>query len=338
MSYEPVDENGDNSDGIVVYRAETSPDGKGVVVYDGAIPSSLPISTVDEFPESSGLTSSTSSHRNPFEGQSEIEMAQYRNVVSPLDRIVARLKTVQADLPLEVYNDIETILEDYTEYLSRNATTVTDAYQAFLDLPAHQVSSKHLNKNGTTAYTRQLDRYMKSSYLKLCFERLPWLTASMILQTFISVLLTYLMTLITTHIVLVTFVPCLIGTVGNASLQPSVWVRNACQFSPSLRWAVIKCEEVVSLIIAVALACVLFVVVVIEYPEETVVAGTLAITMCISILVAVTIGIVITVLLSHIKKCNAIEGALTVITTLVDMVATGILYLIVDLFRTFGYF
>jgi hypothetical protein len=244
---------------------------------------------------------------------------EFVSVVNASDGASHRLNQLRNKLSPGIYEDIATLWMEQVEFLERHPKTT--------DL------SLLLMKPSGALYNRQFEEYMNASFWRIVRDRSPWLILTMLLLSLISITQEYLNEIVGDHFVILTYVVCLVGAVGNSSLQPSVWIKTAYMNHYPKIGLLFRREMWASLVISILLAVALFIRIIVEFPEERVAAFCLGITLIPSNIVAVLFSVGITILLNKIPWFNAGEGALSLITVIVDVLSSGILCVVVLMFR-----
>lgn len=172
--------------------------------------------------------------------------------------------------------------------------------------------------------------YLKTGVLDLARHRIVWLLVLMISGMITGGILGRYEAAFAAMPLLVTFIPMLTDTGGNAGSQSSTLVIRGIAVGeitlrdlPRVLWKELR----VSLLVGVVLSAVNFVRLMLTYPGQTAVALTVAITMVFTVLVAKTIGGALPLLAKVLHMDPAIMAA-PLITTIVDAVSLVIYFTI----------
>lgn len=170
--------------------------------------------------------------------------------------------------------------------------------------------------------------YLKTSVFSLTKNRIVWLLVLMVSSMLTGGILAKYEAAFSAMPLLVTFIPMLMDTGGNAGSQSSTLIIRGIALSeitPKDIFAVIWKEIRVSFMVGVVLAAVNFVRLVITYPGNTMISLTVALTLFCTIVIAKTLGAVLPIAAKIIKADPAIMAA-PLVTTVVDAVSLVIYF------------
>ncbi len=162
--------------------------------------------------------------------------------------------------------------------------------------------------------------YSKSSVLSIARNRLPWLLVLMVSGMVTGSILGHYEKAFDAIPLLVTFIPMLTSTGGNAGSQASTMViRSMALGDLTFRnfWSVIWKELRVALIVAVPLAAVNFARMLIFYPGNTLVSLTVSLAMIATVILSKIMGGVLPMVANVVHIDPALMAA-PLITTIVD--------------------
>jgi magnesium transporter len=165
--------------------------------------------------------------------------------------------------------------------------------------------------------------YLKTGVLEMAKNRIIWLLALMLSAMVTGYELTSFQEAFTVLPLLVTFIPMLMDTGGNAGSQSSTMIIRGMALSEiRLRDAgkVLWKEVRVSLLVGVILAAVNFARLVITYPGQSGVALVVAVSLLLTVVVAKSIGCLMPMLAQLLRFDPAIMAS-PLITTIVDAVS-----------------
>ncbi|MDO4788170.1 MAG: magnesium transporter [Johnsonella sp.] len=162
--------------------------------------------------------------------------------------------------------------------------------------------------------------YLKTGVLELSRNRIVWLLVLMISGMITGGILTKYETAFAVLPLLVTFVPMLTGTGGNAGAQSSTLVIRGMavgELEPGDVLKVILKEGAVSMLVGFVLGAVNFIRLILMYPGEYMICLTVVLSLFATIIMAKTVGGVLPLLAKKLKFDPAIMAA-PLITTVVD--------------------
>lgn len=175
--------------------------------------------------------------------------------------------------------------------------------------------------------------YLKTGVFDLARHRIVWLLVLMVSGMLTGGILGHYEAAFAAMPLLVTFIPMLTDTGGNAGSQSSTLVIRglAVQEIGLGDWLRVFWKELrVSLLVGVALSAVNFVRLLLTYPGQLLIALTVSITMVFTVLVAKTIGGVLPLLAKACHMDPAIMAS-PLITTIVDAVSLIIYFTVAQL-------
>lgn len=170
--------------------------------------------------------------------------------------------------------------------------------------------------------------YLKTSVLEMAKHRIPWLLVLMISATVTGGILAKYENAFAVLPILVTFVPQIMDTGGNAGSQASTMIIRGMAVGDIELRDVLKVlwkEMRVGLICGVTLAAVNFVRIILFYPGQIQVALVVIVSMCITVILAKMIGCLLPMAAQRIGIDPAIMAS-PLITTLVDAVSLTVYF------------
>ena len=170
--------------------------------------------------------------------------------------------------------------------------------------------------------------YLKTSVLELAKNRITWLLVLMVSSMLTGGILTRYEDAFQVMPLLVSFVPMLTDTGGNAGSQSSTMIIRGMtigEVASSDIFKVIWKEARVSVIVGLILGLVNFIRLVIQYPGQPLVALTVVLALFATVFVAKVIGGILPILAKRLKLDPAIMAA-PLITTIVDAVSLVIYF------------
>ncbi len=194
----------------------------------------------------------------------------------------------------------------------------------------HREATEDFQKMAATAPTEE--PYLKTDIFTLAKNRIVWLMILMISAMITGTVLEKYEAAFLTLPLLVTFIPMLTDTGGNAGSQSSTLVIRGMalnEISTSDFGKVVLKELGVSTIAGLALAAVNFLRLSLMYPGQHLMALTVSLALFITVILAKTIGGVLPLVAKVLKTDPAIMAA-PVITTIVDAFSLIIYFKIVE--------
>lgn len=174
--------------------------------------------------------------------------------------------------------------------------------------------------------------YLKTGVWTLARNRVVWLAVLMLSATVTGIVLQSYEDAFLAIPVLVSFIPMLTDTGGNAGSQSATLVIRGMavdEIRPKDFFQVLWKEFRISLIVGSALAALNFVRVLLMYPGELVLSLTVSVSLMAVVVVAKTIGGILPMLAKALKADPAIMAS-PVITTIVDSVGLLVYFKIVE--------
>jgi len=165
--------------------------------------------------------------------------------------------------------------------------------------------------------------YLKTGVFEQAKNRLGWLLILMISGMVNGGILGKYEAAFSAMPLLVTFIPMMTDTGGNAGSQSSTLVIRGMavgEVTPRDIFRVLWMEFRVSLVVGVSLSAVNFLRLMIFYPGQTMLALTVALAMMATVVAAKTVGCLLPIVAEHFKVDPAIMAS-PLITTIVDAVA-----------------
>lgn len=162
--------------------------------------------------------------------------------------------------------------------------------------------------------------YLKTGIFELAKNRIVWLTVLMVSSMITGGILTYYEEAFAVLPLLVSFVPMLTGTGGNAGSQSSTMIIRCMaigEVEPSDILKVIWKEVRVALVVGFLLAALNFVRLMIMYPGQIMICLTVVISLYITVIMAKSIGCTLPIIAKLLKLDPAIMAA-PLISTIVD--------------------
>ena len=170
--------------------------------------------------------------------------------------------------------------------------------------------------------------YLKTGVFTLAKNRIVWLLVLMISSMITGGILTKYEEAFAVLPLLVTFIPMLMDTGGNAGSQSSTMIIRGMavgEIAPRDALKVIWKELRVGIICGVVLGAVNFARLMIQYPGNTLICLTVVLTLFCTVLMAKTIGGLLPIIAKVLKLDPAIMAA-PLITTIVDAVSMVIYF------------
>lgn len=162
--------------------------------------------------------------------------------------------------------------------------------------------------------------YLKTSILELAKNRIVWLTVLMFSSMITGAILTYYEEAFAALPLLVSFVPMLTGTGGNAGSQSSTMIIRCMsigEVEPRDVLKVIWKEVRVAVVVGIILGALNFVRLMIQYPGRPLICLTVVLSMFVTIIMAKSIGCTLPILAELLHLDPAIMAA-PLISTIVD--------------------
>ena len=162
--------------------------------------------------------------------------------------------------------------------------------------------------------------YLKTGIFELAKNRIVWLTVLMLSSMITGSILTYYEAAFAALPLLVSFVPMLTGTGGNAGSQSSTTIIRAMTIGDVKPMDILKViwkEIRVAVVVGIILAGLNFVRLMLQYSGETLVCVTVVVSLMLTIILAKTIGCTLPILAQLLHVDPAIMAA-PLISTIVD--------------------
>lgn len=162
--------------------------------------------------------------------------------------------------------------------------------------------------------------YLKTGIFELAKNRIVWLTVLMLSSMITGSILTYYEAAFAALPLLVSFVPMLTGTGGNAGSQSSTTIIRAMTIGDVKPMDILKViwkEIRVAVVVGIILAGLNFVRLMLQYPGETLVCVTVVVSLMLTIILAKSIGCTLPILAQLLHLDPAIMAA-PLISTIVD--------------------
>lgn len=172
------------------------------------------------------------------------------------------------------------------------------------------------------------DLSMRDYQVSMCWKmtrRLAWLISMMLILSFSSIIMQRFDDLLDKHPILVRFIPVLIGTAGNAGSQLGVVFNRVLASKGSKPCKLLKQESCLSIFTSLILTFSTFLRIYAEYPDEIMTGVCISITLFISVGVAIILGMVFTVCIDKLKYCDAADGSIPLLTTVIDLIVIMLL-------------
>ena len=170
--------------------------------------------------------------------------------------------------------------------------------------------------------------YLKTGVLELAKNRITWLLVLMISSMLTGGILTKYEKAFEALPLLVSFVPMLTDTGGNAGSQSSTMIIRGMTIGEIASSDILKViwkETRVSVIVGLILGAVNFIRLILQYPGQPLVALTVVLALFATVLVAKVIGGMLPIIAKRLKLDPAIMAA-PLITTIVDAVSLVIYF------------
>lgn len=162
--------------------------------------------------------------------------------------------------------------------------------------------------------------YLKTGVFELAKNRIVWLTVLMLSSMISGSILTHYENAFAALPLLVSFVPMLTGTGGNAGSQSSTMIircMSTSEVEPRDILKVMWKEVRVSLVVGTILAALNFVRLMLQYPGQTLICVTVCVSLVFTVLMAKTLGCTLPIIAKLVNVDPAIMAA-PLISTIVD--------------------
>ena len=170
--------------------------------------------------------------------------------------------------------------------------------------------------------------YAKTSSFALARNRFPWLVVSLLTNIIISFVVDVYSPVYVAMPILVSFMPMLMGTGGNAGSQTSTLIIRGMalgEITFSDFWKVIWKEIRVCLVLGLALGAINFVRIVIFEPGQTALAAVVSVSLVCGIFAGKTTGAALPLLAKAVRIDPALMAS-PLITTIVDVLAVAVFF------------
>lgn len=170
--------------------------------------------------------------------------------------------------------------------------------------------------------------YFKTNVFEISKQRIPWLLVLMVSSMITGTILAKYEEAFQVLPILVTFIPMLMDTGGNAGSQTSTTVIRGMAVGDIELGDVLKVwwkEIRVALIVGFVLSVVNFVRLIIQYPGQTMVSITVVLSVYITVIIAKSLGCLLPMAAKKLKLDPAIMAS-PLITTIVDAVSLTIYF------------
>lgn len=260
-------------------------------------------------------------------------------VVTVKDLLLAKDKTLVSDLmetdiiSVETNEDQEVVAQLFTKY-GFLALPVVDHEKRLVGVITVDDVLEIVEEEATEDFevmsgiAKPEKPYLKTGVFDLAKSRIAWLMVLMISGMITGEILGEFEAAIAAMPLLVTFIPMLTDTGGNAGSQSSTLIiRGLATGDIELSdWLKIWWRELrVSLLVGVVLGGVNFVRLILTYPGQTMVALTVSLTMLLVVVMAKTVGGLLPILAKKMRVDPAIMAA-PLVTTIVDAAALAVYF------------
>eukprot|EP00808_Paulinella_micropora_P012607 g75835.t1 len=188
--------------------------------------------------------------------------------------------------------------------------------------------------NGDIIHTKEsefgpegsIQAYFQTPMKTLLIQRVPWLIGLLLLQSLSAVILHGAEKMLSVNMVVVTFLPMLVGTGGNAGNQPGVMITRAIagpggHSLPMKR--IYKREFILAMITGIIMFFVSLARVAIEYPHDIKQALVISLSMGMVVMVAIILGITFSYAFSYGLErlhLDPASGSAPLLTTVSDLI------------------
>ena len=170
--------------------------------------------------------------------------------------------------------------------------------------------------------------YVKTSAFKLAKNRFPWLFISLLTNLVISFVVDFYAPVYVAMPILVSFMPMLMGTGGNAGSQTSTLIIRGMAIGEITQgdfWRVQWKELRVCLLLSITLAAISFARISIIDPENILLALVVSVSLICGMLVGKTTGAALPLLAKKVRVDPALMAS-PIITTIVDVAAVAVFF------------
>lgn len=174
------------------------------------------------------------------------------------------------------------------------------------------------------------EEYLKESVFSLVKQRIGWLLILMILATFTGIIIRTYEGVLQSAIVLISFIPMLMSTGGNAGSQASMLITRGIaleEIELSDIWEIFWKELRVSIIIGLVLSIVNFLIIYYLSDINFAVSFAISLSLFITIIIAKVVGSTLPIIAKALKFDPAIIAS-PLITTMIDACALIVFFLV----------
>lgn len=247
----------------------------------------------------------------------ELLLQPYEGVIADImeENVISVTTEEDKELVVEVFNKYDFLSLPVVDKEGRlvGIVTVDDAVEVM-----EQEATEDFQIMG--ALTPSEKPYLKTSIFELAKHRIVWLLVLMVSSMITGVILQKYEAAFAILPLLVTFIPMLTDTGGNAGSQSSTLIIRGMAVSEIASKDFLKVlwkEMGVALLVGLALSAVNFVRLLIMYPGNIMLCVTVVLSLFITVILAKTVGSMLPILAKIIKVDPAIMAA-PLITTIVD--------------------
>lgn len=247
----------------------------------------------------------------------DLMMSPYETPVGEImdDRVIKVVTTEDQEAVAEAFNKYDLLSVPVVDHENRlvGIVTVDDAVDVM-----QQEATEDIEK---MAAMLPSDRpYLKESVLNLAKNRILWLLVLMISGMITGVILAKYEAAFAALPLLVTFIPMLTGTGGNAGSQSSTLIIRGLTTGEVKQRDIFKViwkEVRVGLIVGIILGMINFIRLILMYPGNTMICLTVVLSLFCTVIMAKTIGCMLPIVASKLKMDPAIMAA-PLISTIID--------------------
>lgn len=247
----------------------------------------------------------------------DLLMNPYEKILGDImdDRVIKVVTTEDQELVAETFNKYDLLSLPVVDQENRlvGIVTVDDAVDVM-----QQEATEDIEKMAAMLPSEK--PYLKESVFNLAKNRLLWLLVLMFSSMITGGILAKYEAAFAALPLLVTFIPMLTGTGGNAGSQSSTLIIRGLttgDVEPSDILKVVWKEIRVGVIVGVVLGFINFIRLVIMYPGNTMICLTVVLSLFCTVIMAKTIGCMLPIAASKLKLDPAIMAA-PLISTIID--------------------
>ena len=258
----------------------------------------------------------------------EVDIAEFLGLLNGEEAVLA-FRTLPKGMAADVFAELEPEMQQLIVAAATDAELAVIVEDLYVDDAVdvmEQEATEDFEKMAAMAPSEK--PYLKTGVFSLARHRIVWLLVLMISGMITGGILGRYEAAIAAMPLLVTFIPMLTDTGGNAGSQSSTLVIRGLAVNeitlrdfPRVLWKELR----VSLLVGVVLSAVNFVRLILTYPGSEMVALTVALTMLCTVIVAKTIGGVLPLIAKACRMDPAIMAS-PLITTIVDAVSLVIYF------------